>query len=116
MSQGWRLVRVAACRVGCPLVCRPRGGAIEQHTGVTDAQMTLKTGWTPACSSTPPPPRCTSQDPKTRASVTSTLQRGVISILRLQAKVAVRELCKMDSLAAVGAGRSMTEETRPIHD
>src|SRR5215831_10150431 len=63
----------------------------DQHTGVTDAQMTRlnphsTSRRTPACSSTTPPPRCTSQDPKTRASVTSTLQRGVISILLLQEK------------------------------
>src|SRR5262249_61159051 len=37
---------------------------------------------TPACSSTPPPRR-TLRDPKTRRSVTATLHRGVISILRL---------------------------------
>src|SRR5271166_6974592 len=39
---------------------------------------------TPASrSSSTPPPRRTSRDPRTRGSVTSTLQRGVISILRL---------------------------------
>jgi hypothetical protein len=41
---------------------------------------------TPACSSTTPP-RCTPRDPRTRGSVTSILQRGVISILLLQKKV-----------------------------
>src|ERR1019366_3567835 len=51
----------------------------------------------PACSSTPPSWH-TSRGPKARGSVTSTLQRGVISILRVQQDVAEYFLCYIEAV------------------
>src|SRR3954454_21145767 len=49
----------------------------------TERPAKLRADRIPSCSSTPPA-SCTSEAPRTPGSVTSTLQRGVISILRLQ--------------------------------
>src|SRR5215212_9356897 len=62
--------------------------------GQTERPAELRADRIPSCSSTPPPSR-TPEAPRTPGSVTSTLQRGVISILRLHElveKSAIRKI------------------------
>jgi hypothetical protein len=74
--------------------CRKPSPQPNQRTGITDAQPSglhpqqhLKAAELLACSSTPLPWR-NSRDRRTGESVTSTLERGIICILRLQTKAA----------------------------
>ena len=55
--------------------------------GQTERPARPQAGRIPSCSSTPPAPR-TAEAPRTPGSVTTTLQRGVISILRLHRSTA----------------------------